>query len=141
MKCKQYFLYLLLQIWIYAHHPYYSGIVHFISPLLIILFEMWVHMTRLEDNGQPLQVGNQLMIKMFQRGNRRINITQKSHKMKKCLTQIQSNKLVSIKLSFSMSIQGGLPFVVKCMLLQIFFEIWTYLEISKPYLYSHLINW
>ena len=108
---------------IYAHHPYYSGIVHFISPLLIILFQMPVHMTRLEDNGQPLQAGNQLMFKMFQRGNRRINITQKSHKMNKCLTQIQSNKLVSIQLSFSMSIQGGLPFVVKCMLLQIFFEI------------------
>ena len=77
----------------------------------------------LEDNGQPLQAGNQLMIKMFQRGNRRINVTQKSHKMNKCLTQIHSNKLVSIKLSFSMSIKGGLPFVVKCTLLEIFFDI------------------
>ena len=62
---------------------------------------MPVHMRRLEDNGQP---GNQLMIKMVERGNRRINEKPKSHKMKKYLTQIQSNKLVSIKLYFSMSI-------------------------------------
>ena len=35
-------------------------------------------MTRLEDTGQPLQrVGNQLMIKMVQRGNRRINVEHK----------------------------------------------------------------
>ena len=66
---------------------------------LILLFQMKVHMRRLEDNGQPLQGGNELMIKMVKRGNRRINVKQKSHKMK-CLTQIQSNKLVSIKLSF-----------------------------------------
>ena len=33
--------------------------------------------------------------------------------MKKCLRQIQSNKIVSIKLSFSMSIQGGFGFFVK----------------------------
>ena len=74
---------------------------------------MPVHMRRLEDNGQLLQAGNQLMIKMVQRGNRRINVKHKRRKMKKCLTQIQSNKIVSIKLSFSMSIQVGLPFVVK----------------------------
>ena len=71
------------------------------------MFQMPVHMRRLEDNGQPLQAGNQLMIKMVERGNRRINVEHKRRKMKKCLTQIQSNKLVSIKLSFSMSIQGG----------------------------------
>ena len=80
-------------------------------------------MRRLEDNGQPLQAGNQLMIKMVKRGNRRINAEHKRRKMKKCLTQIQSNKLVSIKLSFSMSIKGGLPFVVKFTLLEIFFDI------------------
>ena len=68
--------------------------------LLIMLFQMPVHMRRLEGNAQPLQGGNQLMIKMVQRGNQRINVKQKSHKMNKCLTQIQSNKLVSIKLSF-----------------------------------------
>ena len=46
--------------------------------LLIVLFQMAVHMTRLEENGQPLQrVVNQLMIKMVQRGNRRIKIKQK----------------------------------------------------------------
>ena len=33
--------------------------------------------------------------------------------MKKHLTQIQSNKLVSIKLSFSMSIQGAFAFFVQ----------------------------
>ena len=39
---------------------------------------MSVHMTTLEDNAQPLQrAGNQLMIKMFQRGNRRINVKHK----------------------------------------------------------------
>ena len=65
---------------------------------------MPVHMRRLEDNGQPLQPANQLMIKRVERGNRRINEKPKSHKMKKCLTQIQSNKLVSIILYFSMSI-------------------------------------
>ena len=43
---------------------------------------------------------------MVQRGNQRINVKQISHKMNKCLTQIQSNKLVSIKLYFSISIQG-----------------------------------
>ena len=73
---------------------------------------MSVHMRRLEDNAQLLQGGNQLMIKIAQRGNRRINVKQKSHKMKKCLTQIQSNKLVSINLYFSMSIQGCLHFFV-----------------------------
>ena len=74
---------------------------------------MSVHMRRLEDNGQPLQGENQVMIKMVQRGNRRINEKPKSHKMKKCLTQIKSNKLVSIKLYFSMSIQGHFTFLVK----------------------------
>ena len=84
------------------------------SLFLILLFQMSVHMRRLEEDGQRLQrVGNQLMIKMVKRGNRRINIEHKWHKMKKCLTQIQSNKIVSIKLSFSMSIQGGLPFLIK----------------------------
>ena len=71
-------------------------------------------MRTLEDNAQPLQrAGNQLMIKMVERGNRRINIKHKRRKMKKHLTQIQSNKLVSIKLSFSMSIQGGFAFFVQ----------------------------
>ena len=79
--------------------------------LLIILFQMSVHMTRIEGNGQPLQrVVNQLMI---QRGNRRIKVEHKLHKMKKCLTQIQSNKLVSIKLFFSMSIKWGFAFCSK----------------------------
>ena len=87
-----------------------------------MLFQMPVHMRRLEDKGQALQGGNQLMIKMVQRGNPRINVKQKSHKMK-CLTQIQSNKLVSIKISFSMSSQGGLPFVVKFVLLSKLFEV------------------
>ena len=42
---------------------------------LILLFQMSVHMRRLEDKGQQLQrVGNQLVIKMVQRGNRRINV-------------------------------------------------------------------
>ena len=69
---------------------------------------MSVHMRRLGDNGQPLQrVGNQLMIKMVERGNERINVNQKSQKMK-CLSHIHSNKLVRIKLSFSMSIQDML---------------------------------
>ena len=75
---------------------------------------MAVHMTRLEENDKPLQIaGYQLMIKMVQRGNRRIDVKQKSHKMKKHLTQIQINKLVSIKLSFSMSIQWEFPFFYK----------------------------
>ena len=74
---------------------------------------MAVHMTRLEENSEPLQrVVNQLMIKMVQKGNRRIKIKQKSQKMK-CLSQIQSNKLVSINLYFSMSIQGGFAFSCK----------------------------
>ena len=77
---------------------------------------MAVHMRRLEGNGQALQGGNQLMIKMVQRGNRRINVKQKSHKMN-CLTKIQIKKIVSIKLSFSMSIQGALSFVVEFLLL------------------------
>ena len=67
------------------------------------------YIRRLQDNGQPLQrAGNQLMIKMVERGNRRINIEHKWCKMKECVTQIQSNKLMSIKLSFSMSIQDML---------------------------------
>ena len=71
-------------------------------------------MRTLEDNAQPLQrAGNQLMIKMVERGNRRINVKHKRRKMKKCLTQIQSNKLVSITLSFSMSIQGGFAFFLQ----------------------------
>ena len=75
---------------------------------------MSVHMRTLEDNAQALQrAGNQLMIKMVQRGNRRINVKHRIHKMKKCLTQIQSNKIVSIKLSFSMSIQQGFAFFGK----------------------------
>ena len=74
---------------------------------------MPVHMRRLEGNGQPLQGGNQVMIKVVARGNRRIKVKQKSHKMNKCLTQIQSNKLVSIKLSFSMSIPWGFGFCCK----------------------------
>ena len=74
---------------------------------------MSVHMRTLEDNAQALQrAGNQL-IKMVQRGNRRINVKHRIHKMKKCLTQIQSNKIVSIKLSFSMSIQRGFAFFGK----------------------------
>ena len=52
---------------------------------------MAVHMRRLEDNGQPLQGGNELMIKMVQRGNPGINVKQKSHKMN-CLTKIQIKK-------------------------------------------------
>ena len=109
--------------------------------ILLLIFQMWVHMTRLEGNGQPLQGGNQLMMEMVQRGNRRINVEHKWQKIKKCLTQIHSNKIVSIKLSFSMSIQGPLLFVVKFMLLCKFFEILTYLEISKPYFNYHIINW
>ena len=110
--------------------------------ILLLIFQMSVHMRRLEGNGQTLQiVGNHLMIKMVERGNRRINVEHKWQKMKKCLTQMQSNKIVSIKLSFSMSIKGPLPFVVKFMLLCKFFEIWTYLEISKQYLDYHIINW
>ena len=74
---------------------------------------MSVHMRRLEGDGQPLQPGNQLMIKMVERGNRRIDEKPKLHKMKKCLTQIQSNKLVSIKCYFSISIQGHFTFLVQ----------------------------
>ena len=74
---------------------------------------MSVHMRRLEDNGQRIQPGNQLMIKMVQRGNQRIDEKPKSHKMKKCLTQIQGKKLVSIKLYFTMFIQGHFTFLVK----------------------------
>ena len=74
---------------------------------------MAVHITRLEENGQPIQrVGNQLIIKMVERGNRIINVEQKSQK-KKCQTHIQTNKLVSSKLSFSMSIQWGFAFCCK----------------------------
>ena len=68
------------QILIYAHHPYYPAITVFIffRFLFILLFQMSVHMRRLEDNGQPVQrVGNQLMIRMLQSGNRRINIEHK----------------------------------------------------------------
>ena len=54
------------------------------------------------------------MIKMVKRGNRRINVKHKRRKMKKCLTQIQSNKLVSRKLSFSMSIQVCSQFELNC---------------------------
>ena len=41
--------------------------------ILVLILQMSVHMRRLEDNGQPLQPGNQLMIKMVERGNRRID--------------------------------------------------------------------
>ena len=86
---------------------------------------MAVQITRLEENGQPLQrVGNKLMIKMVQRGNRRIKVKHKSHKINKCLTQIHSNKLVSIKIYFSLCpFNGNLPFVVTFLLLRKFFEI------------------
>ena len=41
-----------------------------------------------------------------------------------------------------MSIQGGFAFpVVKFLLLHKFFKIWTYLEIWKPYLDFHLIDY
>ena len=103
---------------------------------------MSVHMRTLEDNAQPLQrAGNQLMIKMVQRGNQRIHVKQKSHKMKNCLTQIQNSKLVRFKLCYSMSIQGPLPFFVKFLLLCKMLDILSYLEISKPYLDYHIINW
>ena len=101
---------------------------------------MSVHMRRVEDNGQALQGGNQLIMKMVQRGNRRIKVKHKLHKKKNCLTQIQSSKLVRIKLCYSMSIQGGLPFFVKFLLLLKMLEILSYLEISKPYLDDHIIN-
>ena len=86
--------------------------VFFFRFLMIILFQIPVHMRRLEDNGQLLQAENQLMIKMVERGNRRINVGQKSQN-KKCQTHIQTNKLVSIKLSFSMSIEWGFAFCCK----------------------------
>ena len=86
--------------------------VFFFHFLMIMLFQIPVHMRRLEDNGQPLQAENQLMIKMVERGNRRINVGQKSQN-KKCQTHIQTNKLVSIKLSFSMSIQWVFAFCCK----------------------------
>ena len=38
---------------------------------------MSVHMRRLEDNGQPLQGGNQLMMKMVKRGNGIIKVKHK----------------------------------------------------------------
>ena len=98
-------------------------------------------MRRLEDNGQRVKGGNQLMMKMVQRGNRRIKVKDKSHKMKECLTQIQSNKIVSIKLCYSMSIQGPLPFFGKFLLLRKLLEILTYLEISEQYLDYHIIKW
>ena len=85
-------------------------------------------MRRLQDNGQPLQGGNELMIKMVQRGNPRINVKQISHKMN-CLTNIQTKKIVSIKLSFSMSIKGALSFLVKFLVLRKLLQILTYLEI------------
>ena len=69
-------------------------------------------MRRLEENSQPLQAGNQVMIKMVQRANRRIKVKKKSHKMNR-LSQIHSNKLVSIKLCFSISIQGVFSFSCK----------------------------
>ena len=65
------------------------------------------------------------MIKILERGNRRINVTQKSHKMN-CLTKIQIKKIVSIKLSFSMSIQGALSFVLKFLVLRKLLQILTY---------------
>ena len=101
--------------------------------LLILLFHMAVQITRLEENGQPPQtVGNKLIIKMVQRGNWRIKVKHKSNKMSKCLTQIHSNKLVSIKLYFSLCpFNGNLPFVLTFLLLRNFFDIWTYLEISS----------
>ena len=49
----------------------------FFRLLLILLFQMSVHMTTLEDNGQPLQGGNQLMIKILERRNQRINVEHK----------------------------------------------------------------
>ena len=49
----------------------------FFQLFLILLFQMAVHMRRLEGNGQPLQGGNELMIKILERGNPRINVKQK----------------------------------------------------------------
>ena len=86
---------------------------------------MPVHMRRLEENGQALQGGNQLMIKMVQRGNPRINVKQKSHKMN-CVRKIQTKKIVSITFSLSMSIQGALCFVVKFLVLRKLLQILTY---------------
>ena len=68
------------------------------------------------------------MIKMVQRGNERINVKQKSHKMN-CVRNIQTKKIVSITFSFSMSIQGALCFVVKFLVLRKLLQILTYYEI------------
>ena len=59
----------------------------------------------------------------------------------KCLLQIQSNKLVSIKHFFLYTFKVILPFVVKFLLFRKLFEILTLLEISKPYLDCHVIKW
>ena len=102
----------------------------------MILFHIAVHMTRLEENDKLLQIaGYQLMIKMVQRGNRRINVKQKSHKMKKHLTQIQINKLVSIKLSFSMSIQWEFPFCCKISALTQIFRDFNLLGNIRNHIY------
>ena len=64
--------------WIYTHTtPSILQLLLFFRLLLILLFQMSVHMTTLEDNGQPLQGGNQLLIKILETGNQRINVEHK----------------------------------------------------------------
>ena len=64
--------------WIYTHTiRSILQLFIFFRFLLILLFQMSVHMRRVEDNGQPLQGGNQLMMKMVERRNQRINVEHK----------------------------------------------------------------
>ena len=70
------------------------------------------------------------MIKMVHRANRTIYVEQKSQK-KKCQTHIQTHKVVSIKLYFSMSIQWGCACCCNIFALTQIVEICTYLQISK----------
>ena len=82
-------------------------------------------MTKLEGNGQPLQrVGNQLMIiicpKRKSKNKRTTQVTQ-DEEVSDTDTEQQTSEHETFL--FYVSIQGGLPFVVKFLLLHKFFEI------------------
>ena len=94
----------------YAHHPYYPVIAHFVSPFIDYAIPDASTYEKTRRQRATTTKRKSTNDKMVQRGNQRINVKHRWHKMKKCLTQIQSNKLVSIKLSFSISIQGFFVF-------------------------------
>ena len=110
-----------------------------------MLFQMSVHMRRLEDNGQPLQrVGNQLMMKMVERGYRRIKVKHKSRQDEVSVTDTEQQTSEHLNFLFYMSIQGDFAFCCNPNFSKFreLFEILTSrsLQISKPYLDSHVMN-